>query len=853
MGMKRVGYQSGITAVIVQSMLLLIILISSGCSPEDESANEGALNLNLTTDFTITAETRAATKADEAGPSINDFRIQIYKGESEVLYKEWASFSDCPSIIYLQESKYKLKASYGEQHKGAFEQPYYEGSSIFNISKRNTTQASAICKIANVKVSLNYQEGFKKYFKNWSTKVASTGDSILFTKEETRAAFFEPGRVGMNMTLTKQDGKTFNYALPTITTEAGKHYRVNMNVTEDGAGSANLVIVFDKTTEEKPITINLSGDKPFEDAHPFITPTGFVNGRPLSFIEGADLGTVYSLVTARGKIKSCKVTTNSKAVMKLGWPVEGTVDLASTDPKQIEFQNAIKKLGITFTPNMAGIQMAELDFSKVIPKLPSNEQVPLAHTFYIEVTDEKGYTNEAFSLVLQSMMPGFQLFKLDKIVHGIAQVGLSFELTEGSPEKITAEYLKAGKWYPCSFASPIVPSGTHQVYQCVISGFTRAADTQQIRLSYNNGSRYSNEQTLETTPLNFSIQIPDNSEGYVYAKKAYIKVSVGADYADKRDLFSLLQFTANGKPLTKEIGYDKDMLILIKGLTPGSENIIEAKIGTESSQQTIQINTEEELTIPNAGFEEWFFDKTDKKGNPITKNIDFVYWKKWFPWSSTDLNTQGWNTLNQKTTQDGTTPTTIKIPFVGTVPTSPYVGCCYVANSGTIPTDDSHSGKAALIRSVGWGNGSEAAGAPPKRTDFGLLYLGSYTLNEDLNYGIPFKSRPTGFSFWYKYQPKNPADKFIAKMILLNENGEIIASGEFSSGKKDAYTEKKITLTIPAAYKTNKAAKMYISFQSGTKIEPNKTDFNYPQFGNLSDGEFVGSQLWIDNVQLNYE
>lgn len=843
MGMKRVGYQSGITAVIVQCMLLLIILISSGCSPEDESANEGALNLNLTTDFTITAETRAATKADEAGPSINDFRIQIYKGESEVLYKEWASFSDCPSIIYLQESKYKLKASYGEQHKGAFEQPYYEGSSIFNISKRNTTQASAICKIANVKVSLNYQEGFKKYFKNWSTKVASTGDSILFTKEEARAAFFEPGRVGMNMTLTKQDGKTFNYALPTITTEAGKHYRVNMNVTEDGAGSANLVIVFDKTTEEKPITINLSGDKPFEDAHPFITPTGFVNGRPLSFIEGADLGTVYSLVTARGKIKSCKVTTNSKAVMKLGWPVEGTVDLASTDPKQIEFQNAIKKLGITFTPNMASIQMAELDFSKIIPKLPSDEQAPLAHTFYIEVTDENGYTNEAFSLVLQSMMPGFQLFKLDKIVHGIAQVGLSFELTEGSPEKITAEYLKAGKWYPCSFASPIVPSGTHQVYQCVISGFTRAADIQQIRLNYNNGSRYSNEQTLETTPLNFSIQIPDGSEGYVYAKKAYIKVSVGADYADKRDLFSLLQFTANGKPLTKEIGYDKDMLILIKGLTPGSENIIEAKIGTESSQQTISINTEEELTIPNAGFEEWFFDKTDKNNNPTSGDI---YWKKYFPWNPNDPTTHGWSTLNQRTTQDGRTPT-------GILGGAPLAGKCYVATSGTVPTTEKYSGaNAALIRSVGWGNGNTALGTL-RETDYGLLYLGSYALNKKPNYGIPFKSRPTGFSFWYKYQPKNPADKFIAIMKLLNENGEIIASGEFSSGKKDAYTEKKITLKVSAAYKTDKAAKMYISFQSGTKIEPNRTDFNYPPIAKPNDGEFVGSQLWIDDVQLNYE
>ena len=43
---------------------------------------------------------------------------------------------------------------------------------------------------------------------------------------------------------------------------------------------------------------------------------------------------------------------------------------------------------------------------------------------------------------------------------------------------------------------------------------------------------------------------------------------------------------------------------------------------------------------------------------------------------------------------------------------------------------------------------------------------------------------------------------------------------------------------------------MYILFKSGSLTDTNVMD--KPSFGNLSDGESVGSKLYIDDVELIY-
>ncbi|MDE6334318.1 MAG: PCMD domain-containing protein, partial [Muribaculaceae bacterium] len=203
----------------------------------------------------------------------------------------------------------------------------------------------------------------------------------------------------------------------------------------------------------------------------------------------------------------------------------------------------------------------------------------------------------------------------------------------------------------------------------------------------------------------------------------------------------------------------------------------------------------------------------------------------------------------------------------------------YKAISGTIQTTDSHSGNAALIRSVGWGSSNSATGSKGtsgtcKYTDPGLLHLGSVRSvrpvgygekdnvsnscstgpvdTDDLECGISFGSRPAAVSFWYKYSPKNPADKGLAEAWLKDASGNIIESATILLDATDTYTQ--MTLDFDFDEHTPQCASLYIKFLSSYDMDyVSRTDNNFsgPGFGG-QNGTFMGSQLYIDDVELTY-
>jgi hypothetical protein len=83
--------------------------------------------------------------------------------------------------------------------------------------------------------------------------------------------------------------------------------------------------------------------------------------------------------------------------------------------------------------------------------------------------------------------------------------------------------------------------------------------------------------------------------------------------------------------------------------------------------------------------------------------------------------------------------------------------------------------------------------------------------------------------------------------------GNVIASGSQSGLNATAYTQ----VTVPLTYAAHaaKAASIFVEFASSDN--PNyatrSTDwFTVPSFGNLSDGKFQGSSMFIDDIALNY-
>ena len=284
-------------------------------------------------------------------------------------------------------------------------------------------------------------------------------------------------------------------------------------------------------------------------------------------------------------------------------------------------------------------------------------------------------------------------------------------------------------------------------------------------------------------------------------------------------------------------------------LTPGTTYYIRGLYRDAVPGEVAEVMTYPVIALENGDMENWDYEITNDAREPLTENLDFIYWKKWFPWSSVSTSSI-WNTVNQTTTQDGNVPSL----FLGWKPTPPYVGCCYVANSGTIPVEgnDAHNGKSALIRTVGWGSGSTAAGeiSDIKHVTPGELYLGTYDLSSHQPvYGIEYKSRPTNVKFWCKYEPKS-SDLMIAQIVIMDEEGKTIGSASVPDNEAGAtgWTEK--TLSIAYTEIEKEPAKMYILFKCGTSTDSGILDKSGV---NLSDGEHVGSKLYIDDIQLIYD
>ncbi|MGL5273420.1 MAG: PCMD domain-containing protein, partial [Phocaeicola sp.] len=161
-------------------------------------------------------------------------------------------------------------------------------------------------------------------------------------------------------------------------------------------------------------------------------------------------------------------------------------------------------------------------------------------------------------------------------------------------------------------------------------------------------------------------------------------------------------------------------------------------------------------------------------------------------------------------------------------------------------------------RAVGWGKGNSAVGsANAKYGDPGYLYLGSYNSDTQLpNYdGIPFNSRPTSLSYYYKYTPGKDGDSYLAEIALLHKNGdEVIEIGRGTArGSEEITTYQQVTLPIEYNEQANyyKPTHIHLLFKSGDRAD-NSSFLTVPAFGNLSTGEYIGSQLYIDEIKLNY-
>lgn len=839
-----------------KNYLMLLALAALGLSAcrSDESTPSGGgyLAVKVAANNEVVS---AASRAEGDGvPDAGDFSLSITKENGELVSK-WDKFSeyDAESTV-VPVGTYTVSASYGDATTEGFDGLSYAGSATANVTEGETTDVTIDCTINKSRVSISYTDAFKSYFSDYSAYVSSSrGNKIDYTADETRAAYFVPGSLDVYLNVTRPGvSAPVTLKVKTLAAEVKHEYRLTMDVD---AGTSTLNVIFNDDPEStQNVEFNIS-DAALNAPAPTVVAHGFTSGTGLEVVEGGSVeGTLQAYLNAPSGLTSCDLVTSSAALTALGWPAK--VDLMALSA---EDQQKLTGLGLL----MKGLgsnhdKIATVEFQNVVPYLYCTGDGNEDHTFTLTATDAYGKVTETpLVLKVTTRNNGFGATVPEYVPYGSNT--LTFPMTlEGDASKVKFYYWSYGAYQQFT-ADNVSISSEGNTHTVTLTYSESMIDTEtEMKLKAEYGSK-SFEKTFKVEDPELKLSLK-NGDADVWAKHVNFQVVASAKSRSSRTVSAStieIQYKDSDDAWKKweNVSFDGQNGFEIKGLTSNASYTFRAVYLQREYSNEQTIKTEEELGVPNAGMEEWFSNKIAEDGTDLSGN-NKVYWNKWYPWTENDETSKGWNTLNQTTTQYGAKPSTFM-----SLPISPYVGCCYTTNSGTIRTDDKNTGTyAALIRTVGWGKGNTANAfsgnmGTCENVTPGELYLGTYDVaSHQPKYGYSFASRPAAIQFMYKYMPKNSVDWFEVMVEVKDASGNVLANKTITkTGEVSAYTREKIELEYTVAAK---AAMLSIIFKSSGNENcwgANTDNLNPPPARNLSDGEYVGSQLYIDDVELIYE
>lgn len=831
----------------------LMVVILASCSRDENtpSANEGYIDIQLTASGEMQ---EVASRAEESGvPEAGDFSLTIKNADGETI-GSWEKFSEYDASTVVPVGEYTVSASYGDATAEGFDGLSYAGSSSANVTEGETTEVSVQCAINKARVSIAYTDAFKQYFSAYSASVTSShSNKVSFAADETRAAYFVPGNLDVYLDVTRPGAsEKTTLKVKTLAAEVKHEYRLTMDVD---AGTSTLKITFNDDPENtQNVEFDVS-DEALNAAPPVFMANGFTSESAIEVVEGGSVeGVLQAYLNASSGIASCTLATNSAALKALGWPE--SVDLvemtAEQKQKMTDLGLIVKGLGDNLD------KIAIVEFQNVAPNLYCTGEGNEDHTFTLTATDKFGKVTETpVVLKITSRNNGFAVNLPESVPYGSSTMSFTMTL-EGDASKVKFYYFAFGALQQFA-AENVSISSEGTTYKVTLTYSEPLIDTEAgVQLKAEYGSK-AIEKTVKVDDPALTLSLK-NGDADVWAKHVDFQVVASAKSRSSRTISAStveIQHKDTDETWKKweNVSFDGQNGFVINGLTSNTSYTFRAVYCQREYSNEQTVKTEEELGLPNAGMEEWFSNKITEDGTNLSGN-DKVYWNKWYPWNENDEKSKGWNTLNQTTTQYGAKPST----FLG-LPISPYVGCCYTTNSGTIRTEDKNSGNyAALIRTVGWGkwNTANAISGRMGRCDCvtpGELYLGTYDVaGHQSKYGYAFISRPSAIQFMYKYLPKNSADWFEVVVEIKDALGNVLVNKAITkTGEASIYTSEKIELEYTVAAK---AAMLSIIFKSSGNKNcwgANTDNLNPPPGSNLSDGEYVGSQLYIDDVELIYE
>lgn len=249
------------------------MVMLSACQNEDElsNSNVGYLRLNLGVNTSVT------TRADEAPYNPEQIGIQIVSADGEVV-KETSNWTEWEGQqIALATGTYTLKASSAgfDGATSGFDKPYYAGSAEITIEKDKEVNQTITCTLANVKVTVNFDQSFIDAFTAANVEIDDNADNTgidpltFIMGQENPSGYFPVTDLKATVSVTNKDNENFTQNDIIKGVQARDHYILNYKVSE-GSGEGNISISVDPSTKEYTYTFYI---KTTPDSAPLSAPT----------------------------------------------------------------------------------------------------------------------------------------------------------------------------------------------------------------------------------------------------------------------------------------------------------------------------------------------------------------------------------------------------------------------------------------------------------------------------------------------------------------------------------------------------------------------------------------------------
>lgn len=240
--------------------LFLFVILSTlsitSCQQDDLNDNIGYLRIEVGTNAYV--DTRIAA---DYNPKQIALQILDSKGGIVESTDDWETLSG--QQIRLAAGTYTVKASSNgfDGSESGFNIPYYAGSQQITVQTGKEVTANITCTLANVKVTVNYDQSFIDAFQSATATVKSAMEDVnelsFRMGDELKPAYFPVADLTATISVTNHSGQQFSQDTPITNVKARKHYILNFKVAETG-DIGGVSVSVDGTETVYTFTFNVS-------------------------------------------------------------------------------------------------------------------------------------------------------------------------------------------------------------------------------------------------------------------------------------------------------------------------------------------------------------------------------------------------------------------------------------------------------------------------------------------------------------------------------------------------------------------------------------------------------------------